>query len=328
LRGLSFLARAVEFSGCRIGCRSPGAYASDSVPILLSVTLTAAVNRRPIDEQAQGGERRVRMSTCCIQGAFFRPFARPSDGIMPSLANMLFSLGLAAAIALAAAHGAAAQSSPSGGAEDMLFEQNCAGCHGNPATRAPARAALQAMSPNFIVEALANGSHESARGGPLGGVQWGVATNGKAVYAAVSDLAIVDLALGQPIVLDPNKGGGLHALAVATGDVLWSAPPAKACGERKNCSPAQSGAVTATPDFVLSGSVDGHIRAYAPADGRLLWDFDMVKPFETVNGVDARGGSLDSAGPTISGGMIFVNSGYGLYGGEPGNVLVAFAPRR
>jgi outer membrane protein assembly factor BamB len=164
-------------------------------------------------------------------------------------------------------------------------------------------------------------------GGRLGGVQWGVATNGKAVYAAVSDLAIVDLALGQPIVLDPNKGGGLHALAVATGDVLWSAPPAKACGERKNCSPAQSGAVTATPDFVLSGSVDGHIRAYAPADGRLLWDYDMVKPFETVNGVDAHGGSLDSAGPTISGGMIFVNSGYGLYGGEPGNVLVAFAPR-
>jgi len=26
--------------------------------------------------------------------------------------------------------------------------------------------------------------------------------------------------------------------------------------------------------------------------------------------------------------MLFVNSGYGLYGGQAGNVLIAFAPRR
>ena len=69
------------------------------------------------------------------------------------------------------------------------------------------------------------------------------------------------------------------------------------------------------------------MRAYATADGRVLWDYDLVKPFVKVNGVEARGGSLDSGGPTISGGMLFVNSGYGLYGGKPGNVLVAFAPR-
>jgi polyvinyl alcohol dehydrogenase (cytochrome) len=53
----------------------------------------------------------------------------------------------------------------------------------------------------------------------------------------------------------------------------------------------------------------------------------MAKPFTTVNGVKANGGSLDSAGPTIASGMIFVNSGYGLYGGQAGNVLAAFAPR-
>ncbi|MBV8703720.1 MAG: cytochrome c, partial [Acetobacteraceae bacterium] len=46
---------------------------------------------------------------------------------------------------------------PSEGAQEALFQQNCVVCHGNPATRAPARASLHAMSPDFIVEALTDG---------------------------------------------------------------------------------------------------------------------------------------------------------------------------
>ncbi|MEO8345085.1 MAG: PQQ-binding-like beta-propeller repeat protein [Betaproteobacteria bacterium] len=164
-------------------------------------------------------------------------------------------------------------------------------------------------------------------GGVLGGVQWGTATDGKAVYAAVSDISFISLVLGQPLTPDPNRGGGLHALDAASGKALWSAPPASACAGRKNCSPAQSAAVTATKDFVLSGSVDGHIRAYATSTGALLWDYDTAKPYVTVNGVAANGGSLDAAGATVAGGMIFVGSGYGLYGGQAGNVLLGFAPR-
>jgi hypothetical protein len=30
----------------------------------------------------------------------------------------------------------------------------------------------------------------------------------------------------------------------------------------------------------------------------------------------------------VTDGMIFVNTDYGLYGGQAGNVLLAFAPRR
>ena len=164
-------------------------------------------------------------------------------------------------------------------------------------------------------------------GGVLGGVQWGTATDGKTVYAAVSDIAFISLVLGQPLTPDPDKGGGLHALRVDTGETLWSAQPAQACAGRRNCSPAQSAAVTATPDFVLSGSVDGHIRAYATGNGAVVWDYDTARTFPTVNGIVANGGSLDAAGPTIAGGMIFVGSGYGLYGGQAGNVLIAFAPR-
>jgi polyvinyl alcohol dehydrogenase (cytochrome) len=163
-------------------------------------------------------------------------------------------------------------------------------------------------------------------GGRLGGVPWGTATNGKAVFVAVSDVRRPTPAAGRPVEPDPTAGGGLFALAASDGSVLWRAPPANACADRPNCSPAQSAAVTATPDFVLSGAVDGHIRAYSAEDGRVLWDYDMARPFKTVNDVDASGGSLDAAGPTIAGGLIFVNAGYGLYGSRPGNVLAAFAP--
>jgi len=164
-------------------------------------------------------------------------------------------------------------------------------------------------------------------GGLLGGVQWGTATDGTHVYAAVSDIAFTKLVVGQILAPDPAKGGGLHALRADTGAILWSAPPAKACANRKNCSPAQSAAVTATPEYVLSGAVDGHLRAYATANGAVLWDFDTARPFTTVNGVKANGGSLDAAGPTVAGGMMFVGSGYGLYGGQAGNVLLGFGRR-
>ena len=122
-----------------------------------------------------------------------------------------------------------------------------------------------------------------------------------AVYVAVSDIRALDRPAGQPVAHDPTAGGGLFALGAADGAVLWRAPPANACGTDPKCSPAQLAAVTATPDFVLSGSIDGHIRAYSAADGRVLWDYDMARPFKTVNDVEARGGSLDTAGPTVAG---------------------------
>jgi polyvinyl alcohol dehydrogenase (cytochrome) len=77
---------------------------------------------------------------------------------------------------------------------------------------------------------------------------------------------------------------------------------------------------------VFSGSVDGHLRAFAAADGKVLWDFDTVRSYSAVNKVEAKGGSLDGAGPVIADGMLFVNSGYPRNGGMPGNVLLAFAP--
>jgi mono/diheme cytochrome c family protein len=49
------------------------------------------------------------------------------------------------------------QMPPAKSEQEEVFEQNCNICHGNPATRAPTRQSLHAMSPNFIVEALTDG---------------------------------------------------------------------------------------------------------------------------------------------------------------------------
>src|SRR5664279_262504 len=38
-----------------------------------------------------------------------------------------------------------------------MFQQHCAMCHDNPATRAPGQASLRAMSPSFVVNALTSG---------------------------------------------------------------------------------------------------------------------------------------------------------------------------
>ncbi len=79
---------------------------------------------------------------------------------------------------------------------------------------------------------------------------------------------------------------------------------------------------------MFSGSLDGHIRGYTATDGRVVWDFDTGREFETVNGVKARGGAVDGPGVVIANGLLLVNSGYMRAGGAPGNVLLAFEPRR
>jgi polyvinyl alcohol dehydrogenase (cytochrome) len=76
---------------------------------------------------------------------------------------------------------------------------------------------------------------------------------------------------------------------------------------------------------IFSGSVDGHIRAYSAKTGEIVWDVDTAREFTTVNGTPARGGSIDVAGAAVVNGMVFVNSGYGQWGGMPGNVLLTFS---
>ncbi|HEX9224976.1 MAG TPA: PQQ-binding-like beta-propeller repeat protein [Candidatus Acidoferrales bacterium] len=162
------------------------------------------------------------------------------------------------------------------------------------------------------------------KGGRLGGIQWGSAYDGKNMYVAVSDVAHLRGSTTILPIPDPKAGGGLFALDVATGEKVWAAPPAS-CGKRPSCSPAQSAAVSAIPGVVFSGAVDGHLRAYSTTDGKVTWNFDTAREFAGVNGIAGKGGAMDGPGPTIAGGMLFVGSGYGIWGGLPGNVLLAFS---
>ncbi len=167
-------------------------------------------------------------------------------------------------------------------------------------------------------------------GSALGGSQWGSAADHDNMYVAVSDLKFTGIVAdksvpeGFRLQIDPKHGGGLYALKLTTGEKIWSATPAP-CGDRARCSPAQSAPVSGIPGVVFSGSLDGHLRAYSTATGEVIWDMDTAREYETVNGQKGRGGSLDAAGAVISGGALYVNSGYGQWGGMPGNVLLAFS---
>jgi len=70
------------------------------------------------------------------------------------------------------------------------------------------------------------------------------------------------------------------------------------------------------PGAAFSGSTDGHLRAYSTINGKILWDFDTAKAYQTLNGITASGARLDHGGPTVVNGIVYINSG---------NALLAFS---
>jgi polyvinyl alcohol dehydrogenase (cytochrome) len=156
--------------------------------------------------------------------------------------------------------------------------------------------------------------HYRAGGGSgLGGIEWGIAADSERVYVPVAE------------IYSPTPGG-LHSVELATGARAWYAPPeVPACGKpSRACSSAQFSAVTAIPGVVFSPSNDGEVRGYSTKDGHVVWRFDTNREFPTINGLRAKGGSMNGPAPVVAGGMLYVSSGYGVFGLRPGNVLLAF----
>jgi polyvinyl alcohol dehydrogenase (cytochrome) len=185
--------------------------------------------------------------------------------------------------------------------------------------------------------------YATGSGSVLGGIEWGMAADKKALYAGNSDIASmfdeyarekgVESAFAEK--LEPSKPG-LTALDPKTGKALWHVTPPKAPCDLKTgrypgvCFNAMSAAPAVMPGVVFEGTVDGWFRAYDTKKGKLLWeDSTTSRTYATVNGVAAQpGGGIDGNGPTIANGMVFVTSGHdgaAGVGGNGTNVLLAYS---
>lgn len=139
-------------------------------------------------------------------------------------------------------------------------------------------------------------------GGGLGGLEFGSATDGTRIFAAIA-----------------NGEGNVAAVDVTTGKILWQTwnvvglnhAPVIIAGPREDL-------------VVFEGSNRGVLRAYDAKDGRIVWQHQFKR------GTSIQGGAV------VANGMLFVGSGYhsALGGAQKGdgNVLTAFAlgppPRR
>jgi polyvinyl alcohol dehydrogenase (cytochrome) len=174
-----------------------------------------------------------------------------------------------------------------------------------------------------------------------GGIHWGMTVHKGKVFVPVSD--------PEREIPGYTPRPGMYALDIDSGKTLWQKSVERGCkfdmqyapkigleqmrsGKKRSlkdryaCSfyYGLSAASTGTPGIVFSGGLDGKLRAYDMDSGEILWQVATAVPYKTVNGLDAHGGAMDSAGPILGNGMLFVNSGYSLFGQLPGNVLLAF----
>ncbi len=159
------------------------------------------------------------------------------------------------------------------------------------------------------------------RGGIQGGVHFGMALAEGRLYVPISDMR--DGHDGRSYDSPPRPG--LYALDPASGSPLWSAPAIDSCRGRPFCDPGISAPVTAIAGVVFAGHMDGVLRAYDAASGKISWSYDSTREVRTISGVMAHGGSFGGAGVAVRAGYVVVNSGYGLYFHMPGNVLLVFA---
>lgn len=159
-------------------------------------------------------------------------------------------------------------------------------------------------------------------GGTMGGVHWGMTTDGDGLYVGISDLPTRNpYAEGDP---QP----GLHALNPNTGEIIWRHIIQNSCPKDLKflCFPGVSAAVSSSPGLIFAGSLDGMLRAFDAKSGNVLWEYLTRRDYTTVNGIDGYGGAIEAAGPVIADGQLYVTSGYDKWGELPGNVLLVFAP--
>jgi polyvinyl alcohol dehydrogenase (cytochrome) len=128
-------------------------------------------------------------------------------------------------------------------------------------------------------------------------------------------------------------GAKAPAPAPPAGRQAASVPaPAGASAEARPARPCRNGmspAPLVVDGAVVTGTIQGMMRIFDGATGEVLFEYQTNKPFtDTVNKIEGHGGGLDSHPYVAANGTLFVQSGYARFGQPPGNMLLAFRPRR
>ena len=137
-------------------------------------------------------------------------------------------------------------------------------------------------------------------------------------------LAVTCLVSGFP---SPSIGTGSRTLFAQARDPATAyANNCASCHDAPDGrTPSKDALKSRTADAILTAMTSGTMAVQAAgistAEKRALSEYD------TVNHVKPKGGSIDAAGPVIADGLLITNSGYALWKGMPGNVLLAFSAK-
>ena len=163
-------------------------------------------------------------------------------------------------------------------------------------------------------------SQKFGRGGWLGGIHWGLAAD---IEKGLLYVPVSDIPAGPDLAAAPTPG--LFALSLDDGSVQWFA--AKDFSEqaiaRQGFWPGLSAGIVAADGVVVAGDLAGQLEAYDALSGAVLWRHNSPT-FTTVNGLEAKGGSIDSHGPLLVDDLLLVSSGYSGVGMKSGNAFLFF----
>lgn len=154
------------------------------------------------------------------------------------------------------------------------------------------------------------------KGGELGGILYGMASAGRYAYAPVVDWEI-----------SGKTDGALNAVDLLLGRKVWRTPvpPGSCAGKDSRCIAGLASPPLALGEVLLVGGLDGVLRAYGRDSGAILWQYDAVRAYHGVNGLDGKGGAFGMGGPVAYGNKLYVTSGSDIFNiAMGGNALLAF----
>lgn len=171
-------------------------------------------------------------------------------------------------------------------------------------------------------------NQKAGEGTLLGGNHWGIAVDAERAFLTINDPENANLGIQAS-----NAQPGIYSYFTGTGEPSWFYEVEPKCNDQRSdrlrrCESlfGFSAAPLSVDGAVIAGALDGRLFIFNSDSGELLFEFDTVQDFETVNGVEGYGGSIESHSIAAGAGMVFIGSGYGQFNEVSGNVLLAFRP--